>query len=270
MGVDMWKSRLVTVSEGITLYAEEMPSANAPIVMLHGITNTGRIWQRLARTLANNYHIITCDARGHGQSSKPRTGYDPHTLMTDVYALLNMYSLERVILIGHSMGAHTAALLAAKYPERIETVILEDPPWMYEQQSAEKRESSVRQWKALLTRWQQTPIPDLIAQRQRHSPQWSDDEYHIWARAKHAVSLDALSFMGHALDWRSLISRWTMPVLLCTGDPQQGAMLDPQVTDWITHHQPHIQIESFSGVGHNISRDAFTRFSKTLKGFLYL
>jgi pimeloyl-ACP methyl ester carboxylesterase len=68
------------------------------------------------------------DLRGHGDSSKPETGYRWSDYAADVVAFIEEQDFERVTLVGHSLGALTALLAAAQLPERIESLVLEDPP----------------------------------------------------------------------------------------------------------------------------------------------
>jgi pimeloyl-ACP methyl ester carboxylesterase len=68
------------------------------------------------------------DLRGHGASSKPESGYTWADYASDVVALIRQEDYARVTLVGHSLGALTALLTAAELPERIESLVLEDPP----------------------------------------------------------------------------------------------------------------------------------------------
>ena len=81
------------------------------------------------KALAGEYDMILPDARGHGLSDQPPTGYAPQDHAADVAGLIRGLGLERPILIGHSMGAGVAATVAAHYPDLVAGAILEDPPW---------------------------------------------------------------------------------------------------------------------------------------------
>src|SRR5512137_2856468 len=102
------------------------------LVLLHGITDSGLCWPRVVKALAPEYELILPDARGHGLSDKPATGYAPQDHAADVEGLIRGLGLERPILIGHSMGAGVSATVAALYPDLMSGVILEDPPWRME------------------------------------------------------------------------------------------------------------------------------------------
>ena len=98
------------------------PADGAPIVVLHGITMT-RDYVLMGSTELeeNGYRVIAYDARGHGRSTAPEDpeayGYDE--LLTDLVAVLDAFEVERAVLVGSSMGCHTAMRLALDHPDRV-------------------------------------------------------------------------------------------------------------------------------------------------------
>jgi alpha-beta hydrolase superfamily lysophospholipase len=88
--------RLFTVDKG----------AGRPVVLIHGWTLSSAIWGAQTDFLATQgLRAIAYDRRGHGQSSKPESGYDYEALTADLAAVLDRLDLEDVVLVGHSMGA---------------------------------------------------------------------------------------------------------------------------------------------------------------------
>lgn len=104
-----------------------------PIVMAHGMYDNGRYWIPLGSDLASNYDVIAYDARGHGGSAAPETGYDIDTRIADLVGLIDALNITQPLLIGHSMGAATVAWAAATHPDLPRGLILEDPSRLYEQ-----------------------------------------------------------------------------------------------------------------------------------------
>jgi pimeloyl-ACP methyl ester carboxylesterase len=98
-----------------------------PVVMAHGFYDDGRCWIPLAEDLAEEYEVITYDARGHGTSDAPETGYAVEDRVADLAGVVEAFDLVDPILVGHSMGAATVAWTAAKRPELPRAVVLEDP-----------------------------------------------------------------------------------------------------------------------------------------------
>ncbi|MFB6141325.1 MAG: alpha/beta fold hydrolase [Halosimplex sp.] len=101
-----------------------------PFVISHGFTDDGYCRLDLARELADDFDVVLYDARGHGRSDAPDGAYGPSERAADLLGLLDALGLEDPILFGHSMGADTTAVAAARSPERPRAVVLEDPVWI--------------------------------------------------------------------------------------------------------------------------------------------
>ncbi|SRR5260221_1550167 len=97
------------------------------ILLLHGIADSGLCWPRAAADLQGSYEVIMTDARGHGHSGTS-ANFSIALLADDAAAVIRALGLEKPYVWGHSMGAITAALLAASYPDLVRAALLEDPP----------------------------------------------------------------------------------------------------------------------------------------------
>lgn len=99
-----------------------------PVVALHGMCSTSATWDRVAARLAERgRRTIALDLRGHGRSSRPGT-YPCSQMRDDVLAFLDDAGLQQVDLLGHSLGAHVAMLVAQHAPHRVRRLVLEDVP----------------------------------------------------------------------------------------------------------------------------------------------
>ncbi|QWU15837.1 Pimeloyl-ACP methyl ester carboxylesterase [Paenibacillus sophorae] len=96
-----------------------------PVLALHGHMNEGLFAQDLARTLAGEYRVIALDQRGHGESGRPLS-YDNERYVDDALALLDHLGIDETVLLGHSLGGVVAYRLAARRPERVRALIIED------------------------------------------------------------------------------------------------------------------------------------------------
>jgi pimeloyl-ACP methyl ester carboxylesterase len=124
-------SQLRIASGGVTLSGEQA-GEGTPIVLLHGLTATRRYVVMGSRLLERSGHrLVAYDARGHGRSTPApeRTAYGYEHLLTDLQAVLDALGLERVILAGASMGAHTAIGLALADPDRVHALCLITPSY---------------------------------------------------------------------------------------------------------------------------------------------
>lgn len=99
------------------------PAAPA-VVFLHGVFGRGRNLGGLQRALADRYRTIALDLRSHGESPHGPISYD--AMAADVAETLDALGLERVRLVGHSMGGKTAMRLALTRPDRVEKLLVAD------------------------------------------------------------------------------------------------------------------------------------------------
>src|SRR5215469_10687004 len=117
-------------ANGIIIHFYRSGSDQKPsILLLHGITDSGRCWPRVAADLYGSYDVTMTDARGHGHSGTS-TDFSMALLADDAAAVIRALGLEKPYVWGHSMGAITASTLAAAYPDLVRAVVLEDPPLM--------------------------------------------------------------------------------------------------------------------------------------------
>jgi Predicted hydrolases or acyltransferases (alpha/beta hydrolase superfamily) len=98
-----------------------------PILMAHGMYDDGRRWLPLGSDLADEYRVVAYDARGHGGTDSPESGYDIDSRVADLVGLVEALDLADPVLFGHSMGGATAAWAVANHPELPRGLVLEDP-----------------------------------------------------------------------------------------------------------------------------------------------
>src|SRR5712671_8026162 len=102
-------------STHVDLYYEDL-GAGQPVVLIHGWPLNGASWEKqTAALLAAGRRVITYDRRGFGSSSKPSTGYDYDTFAADLNALLTTLDLQKVDLVGFSMGTGEVTRYIGKY-----------------------------------------------------------------------------------------------------------------------------------------------------------
>lgn len=99
------------------------------VVLLHGKNFNGAYWKQTIKALTDDgYRVVVPDQIGFGKSSKP-VGYQFtfQQLAMNTRAVLDALQLDKICLLGHSMGGMLAARFALMYPEKIEKLILENP-----------------------------------------------------------------------------------------------------------------------------------------------
>ena len=122
-------SELTVERAGVTLAGEEA-GEGIPVVLAHGLTATRRYVVMGSRALERSGHrVVSYDARGHGQSSPaPAPGaYGYDELAADLLALLDARGIDRAVLAGASMGAHTIVRLALDHGDRVAGLVAITP-----------------------------------------------------------------------------------------------------------------------------------------------
>jgi pimeloyl-ACP methyl ester carboxylesterase len=118
------------------------------VVLLHGLTATRRYVVMGSRSLERSGHrVVAYDARGHGASgpAPDPDAYDYDDLVEDLRAVLDDRGIDRAVLAGASMGAHTAVRFALDAPERVAGLVIATPAFDPE----EDREAGLKRWDAL-------------------------------------------------------------------------------------------------------------------------
>jgi pimeloyl-ACP methyl ester carboxylesterase len=118
-------------SEGVTL-SGEVSGEGPAVLLLHGLTATRRYVVMGSKLLERSGHrVISYDARAHGQSSPAPTpdAYTYELLAADALAVLDDLGVERAVLAGASMGAHTLLNLALRHPERVAGLVVITPAY---------------------------------------------------------------------------------------------------------------------------------------------
>lgn len=96
-----------------------------PLVLLHGLFGSGDNWGTVAGHFSQHYQVISVDLRNHGRS--PHNDSHTYTDMADdLLELCDMLGLDRINLLGHSMGGKVAMQFATQHPDRVEKLIVVD------------------------------------------------------------------------------------------------------------------------------------------------
>jgi len=105
------------------LYAIEL-GEGPPLLLLHGVTANAYVWLPVMELLADSYHCVAIDQRGHGRTGMPRDGrFDAAAYARDAADLAAFIGRGPVVLVGHSLGARNAIVAGAMRPDAIAGVI---------------------------------------------------------------------------------------------------------------------------------------------------
>lgn len=127
----------IKLSTGITMrYIEKGKPDGIPVILLHGFTDTGRSFQFVIDELVSankQLRVIAPDLRGHGDTSmpeetrcagKPESCFSMGLFVEDVISLMDKLQIQKVHIVGHSMGSVIATQLSTKHPSRVASITL--------------------------------------------------------------------------------------------------------------------------------------------------
>lgn len=229
--------------DGVKLYYL-MAGHGPTVILLHGYTQTSRMWKPIIPLLANRFTVIAPDLPGIGESEIPASGLDMKTSATRIHALAKSLGVEKASVVGHDIGLMVAYAYAAQFSAQTEKLILLDaflpgvPGW-------ETVYNNPAIWHFRFN----GPTPEaLVHGRERiyFEHFWNDfaaDKNHSLSEADRAAYTAAysrpgrmragwayfVSFIQAAKDFEQLSqTKLTMPVLAIGGEKANGDVLGQQ------------------------------------------
>lgn len=243
------------------------PDVEAPaLVALHGIGSRGVSWWPVVDSLASRFHLYVPDLRGHGGSDKPDSGYVLPDYAADLAGLLDALSLDRPLLLGHSLGGLIVLEWAKTNPDRAAAIALEDTSLSGGARVAPAFDG----WLALA----RMTVPEAAAHYASEHPDWSPADCRRRAESITSTAPGVFaelrddSLRPDVPDRLAELGTITAPVLLVHGDLEAGGMVVPADAERFAAIVPNARLVRVPGVGHNVHRDAAEPFLDTIVPFL--
>ena len=251
-------------TNGINIHYMRTGGSKPPLILLHGLTANGACWTAVAHVIGGDYDVIMPDARGHGKSSVPNYGYRYEDFANDVVGLIEALRLPPPILIGHSMGGMTAAIVASRNPKLLRCVILADPTFLSPEVQREIRDSDVAdQHRRYLT----MSLEDVVAEERVRHPDRPLETIELIARARLQTNMGAFDVLKPPNpDYMQVVSAIEVPSLLVIGG--SAGVVSPDVAADLHRLNPRLQVEQIPEVGHGLHYDQPERFAVVVKSFL--
>jgi len=260
---DYWDTA-VCETNGINMHYTRTGGNKPPLILLHGLmTNGVCCWTGLAHVLEKEYDVIMPDARGHGNSSVPDFGYRYEDHANDVVGLIKALRLPTPILLGHSMGGMTAAVVASRKPNLLRGLILTDPTFLSPKVQREVRDSGVAdQHRRKLN----MSLDEMVADGRNRHPNRSEKTIELFAQARLQTSMAAFDVLTPPNpDYKMLVSAIDVPSLIVFGD---RGLVSSVVAEELQRLNPRLQAEQIREAGHSIHLDQPERFAAVVKSFI--
>jgi N-formylmaleamate deformylase len=256
---------------GIHVYRTGTRTGKPALVLVHGFSDNGLCWAPVARELEDEYEILMPEARAHGCSARVERGQRIDQV-EDLAATLRALEVGPAIVAGHSMGAGMAAHLAARCPELVRALLLEDPPW-WPIETMQARPASLFDENSPVALWlrglQAQPLAAAMAQCKAEHPTWPEMYLRPWVEGKQQLDLTFLATENNSMGfWPEIVPAIHCPTLLVTADPAQGGIVTPELAEEICSCSPHFRLAHFPGTGHHVRFAVHADYLQVVRGFL--
>ena len=261
---DGWTDSFV-IANGIRMHYWRTGGDKPVLLMAHGSSDDGLCWTSLAKDLTDDYDVVLPDARGHGLTDPARADDPADVQAEDIAALIRELKLERPIVMGHSMGASSAAWFAAKYPDVPRAIVLEDPGLLPRPRRQRANASELRN--RILER-NQTSYDELVQGCVERSPTWGLEECRIWAPSKrlhHPSNAYRYRLFGERPAMVELFKKIKVPTLILKADADAETRAKNEA---VAASLAQGKIVHIDGAGHNVRRERKAALLATLKEFL--
>jgi len=252
-------------ANGVPLHVVEAGDPNGPpIIWLHGIWDRWLMWQEIVPHIAGRHLMV--EFRGHGESGKPEGAehYRWKDYADDIVALIDALGVPPVSVVGFSLGAIIATLMAAREPERVARAVAVDPPYHDGVYVAEGIRD-VREIKHL-------PTEELVTMLSFMRPNRDDAEWRreaSWLQMTADGPFDAMIAGSQGeQELEKNLPRITQPFLILQADPKAGGSLPDAMAERAMALLPNAQLVHFPGSGHTIAHDQPEAFIAAVKPFL--
>jgi 3-oxoadipate enol-lactonase len=250
-------------------YVEHGVGGAGPVVLLHGFPLNGAMWDELVPALADRYHMIVPDLRGHGATEAPDGPYETADHAADVVALLDRLGIERAAIVGLSMGGYIAIQLMVRAPERIGAVVLADT--MGRGDSEERRQARAAQAEVIrkdgLDAFADLVLPRMFApsvfsERPALVGRFSQT---ITSQRPHAV-IAALQGLASRPEMLDALADVVLPTLVVVGS--EDAATTPDDARELASVIRGAELVVLQGAGHMSCWEDPAEFSAAVRGFL--
>ncbi len=261
-------------------YIEWGSLGNPALVLLHGFQSNAHTWDTFSQAMADTYHVLALDQRGHGDTSwAPDGDYAPTSSVSDIASFITALHLAPAVVIGHSMGGRNAAMVAAEHPDKVSKVVIVDtaaefPPARLAMPNQPSATDALPQLETFDTfeevvqngikQYPLTPEAELRQANYHNLSRGADGKWRWrwdinllqWRRRNRSAPGDLYTYL----------QRIQCPTLLIRG--QRSPLLTPEVAQKMIQALPNGRTVDIANAAHTVNADNAPEFNAVTAAFL--
>ncbi len=247
-------------------YSEQGDSSGVPVVFLHGFAGSWHDFQPVLPHVEAPIHTFALTQRGHGDASCPDTGYRLQHFAADLVAFLDTLDLQKVVVVGHSMGASIALRFATDNSERVQGLVLVSP-----RASMRDRPGFLELWESITSQFSNPVNPEFVKTFVERAFVRPMPEAYLQIILREAQKIPAhvwKSVFGSALEEDLLagLDKIQVPTLLVWGaEDATVPQVDRETIAAAIGGSQHV---TYPGVGHSPHAEDPDRFAADLVAFI--
>jgi pimeloyl-ACP methyl ester carboxylesterase len=238
----------------------EASGGGRAVLLSHGYSATGRMWDGQRRAMGERYRLVTWDMRGHGQTDSPAdpAQYSAELTVADMRGLLQHLGVERAVVGGLSLGGYVSLAFYLAHPEMVEALVICDSGPGY--RSADARAA-----------WNLRAHERAAELKARGLDALGGRSREMREAARHHRSAQGLAHAARGMltqkDARVIdgLPSIRVPTLVVVGDRDEP-FLGP--CQYMAKKIPGARLEVIAGAGHSANLDQPEAFNRILLGFL--
>jgi pimeloyl-ACP methyl ester carboxylesterase len=246
-----------------------------PLVLIHGLTSTLRMWDEQMPALLSKYRVVRYDCRGHGGTESPAdpSAYSQEIFIDDALGLLDALGLEKVHLCGLSMGGNIALNLALRHPDRVGAMIVASTG-----AGSRKDDGTIEGFKIaadILRKGDLKRFTDAMMTSPLFEPFLKKRPDLVEVTKENLLSCNAMGLANtirgvqlkrsSIMDLEEKLRDLSVPTLILAGD-KDIACLEP--AEFMNQHIPRSKLVVFSKTGHIVNRERPEDFNREVMDFL--
>ena len=250
--------------DGIHLHSSVSGKGPRTVILVHGWTCDDRTWKQQVPVLSENHRVITLDLPGHGQSGSPKDGKLSMDLFARaVEAVRREQKADRVVLVGHSMGAAVVMQYARRYPEHTVGLVFVDGSVTIPQEAAGRMLSAAKQYGESLK------AREAMVQAMFTASTTAEVRKQVLSMilgTPAATPLAAMEAFADPAGWKDDV--FTQPVLAVYAEGSLAAGDRESDDQYMRRRFPRLDRVKMTGTGHFLMLEKPAEFNRLLASFL--